>query len=120
MSLIRKSSVRKSVFLVAAMLVLAAIPFAQQAKKPKVLQSTNPELRLKGFEEYKAMQQASKFKDLKGQFIGPTNISGRVTDVAVVAPKGKNYTIYVATASGGIWKTENEGTTWAPIFENYV
>ncbi|MCJ7488387.1 MAG: hypothetical protein MUQ25_19790, partial [Candidatus Aminicenantes bacterium] len=47
-------------------------------------------------------------------------ISGRVTDVAVVAPKGKNYTIYVATASGGIWKTENEGTTWAPIFENYV
>lgn len=120
MFLIRKFSMRKSVFLVAALLVLAALPFAQQAKKPKVLQSTNPELRLKGFEDYKAMQAASKFKDLKWQFIGPTNVSGRVTDVAVVAPKGINYTIYVATASGGIWKTENEGTTWAPIFENYV
>jgi photosystem II stability/assembly factor-like uncharacterized protein len=102
------------------LLVLAALPFAQQAKKPKVLQSTNPELRLKGFEDYKAMQQASKFKDLKWQFIGPTNVSGRVTDVAVVTPKGKNYTIYAATASGGIWKTENEGTTWSPIFENYA
>jgi len=120
MSLIRKSSMRKSVLLIAVLAVLAALPFAQQAKKPKVLQSTNPELRLKGFEEYKAMQAASKFKDLKWQFLGPTNVSGRVTDVAVVAPKGKNYTIYVATASGGVWKTENEGTTWAPIFENYV
>jgi photosystem II stability/assembly factor-like uncharacterized protein len=120
MSLFRKSTTRTALFLIAALAVLAALPFAQPAKKPKVLQSTNPELRLKGFEEYKAMQAASKFKDLKWQFIGPTNISGRVTDVAVVAPKGKSYTIYVATASGGVWKTENEGTTWAPIFENQV
>jgi photosystem II stability/assembly factor-like uncharacterized protein len=120
MSLFRKSQARKALVLFAALLVLAALPFAQQAKKPKVLQSTNPELRLKGFEEYKALQAASKFKDLKWQFIGPTNISGRVTDVAVVAPKGKNYTIYVASASGGVWKTENEGTTWSPIFENMV
>jgi photosystem II stability/assembly factor-like uncharacterized protein len=118
MSFFRKSPARKAMFIVAALLVLAALPFAQQAKKPKVLQSTNPELRLKGFEDYKAMQQASKFKDLKWQFIGPTNVSGRVTDVAVVTPKGKNYTIYAATASGGVWKTENEGTTWTPIFEN--
>ena len=66
------------------------------------------------------MQAASKFKDLKWQFVGPTNISGRVTDVAVVTPKGKTYTIYVASASGGVWKTENEGTTWTPIFENMV
>jgi photosystem II stability/assembly factor-like uncharacterized protein len=43
-----------------------------------------------------------------------------VTDVAVVTPKGKSYTIYVASASGGVWKTENEGTTWTPVFENQV
>ena len=120
MSFFGKFPAKKALFIVAALLVLAAWPFAQQAKKPKVLQSTNPELRFKGFEDYKAMQAASKFKDLKWQFIGPTNVSGRVTDVAVVAPKGKNYTIYVATASGGVWKTENEGTTWIPIFENHV
>ena len=122
MSPSRKSPVRKSVLIVAAaILVLAALPFAQpKTIKPKVLQSTNPELRLKGFEEFKTMQAASKFKDLKWQFVGPTNISGRVTDVAVVGPKGTNYTIYVASASGGVWKTENEGTTWTPIFENMV
>ncbi len=89
MSRFRRSPVRRSVFLAAAaLLVLAALTFAQtKALKPKVLQSTNPELRLKGFEEYKAMRDASKFKDLKWQFIGPTNVSGRVTDVAVVAPR---------------------------------
>ena len=120
MSSFRKSPFRKTLFVVAAaLLVLAALSIAQpKTVKPKVLQSTNPELRLKGFEEYKALQAASKFKDLKWQFIGPTNISGRVTDVAVVAPKGSNYTVYVASASGGVWKTENEGTTWTPIFEN--
>ena len=120
MSSFRKSPFRKTLFVAAAaLLVLAPLSIAQpKTVKPKVLQSTNPELRLKGFEEYKALQAASKFKDLKWQFIGPTNISGRVTDVAVVAPKGSNYTVYVASASGGVWKTENEGTTWTPIFEN--
>ena len=122
MSRIRRSPMRKSVILAAAALVaLAALPYAQtKAAKPKLLQSTSPELRLRGFEEHQAMKAASKYKDLKWQFLGPTNISGRVTDVAVVAPKGKSYTIYVASASGGVWKTENEGTTWTPVFENHV
>jgi photosystem II stability/assembly factor-like uncharacterized protein len=63
------------------------------------------------------MKLASPFKDLKWQFLGPKNVSGRCTDIAVVAPKGKNYTIYVATASGGLWKTDNEATTWEPVFD---
>ncbi|MCX6574111.1 MAG: hypothetical protein NTX99_08995, partial [Candidatus Aminicenantes bacterium] len=122
MSPFRSSPVRRSALIIAAaLLALAAFSLAQpKAAKPKVLQSTSPDLRLKGFEEYKAMQAASKFKDLKWQFIGPTNISGRVTDVAVVSPKGKSYTIYAASASGGVWKTDNEGISWTPIFESMV
>ena len=119
MSPFRKLPVRRPVPVIAALLIVAAFTLAQpRTVKPKVLQSTSPELRLQGFEGYQAMRAASKFKDLKWQFLGPTNISGRVTDVAVVAPKGQNYTIYVASASGGVWKTDNEGTTWTPIFEN--
>ena len=118
MPFFRDSAVKKAP-LIAGLAVLAAIAAAQtKPVKPKVLQSTSPELRLKGFEDYQALRAASKFKDLKWQFLGPTNISGRVTDVAVVAPKGRNYTIYAASASGGVWKTENEGTTWTPVFEN--
>ncbi len=63
------------------------------------------------------MTQASPFKDLKWQFLGPKNVSGRSIDIAVASPRGKNYTIYVATATGGLWKTDNEATTWQPVFE---
>ncbi|MCX6576236.1 MAG: hypothetical protein NTV82_07560 [Candidatus Aminicenantes bacterium] len=105
------------VFLVLGMFALALLIFPQQAKKPQRIMNTDPELRLKWYDQHVEMKNSSKFKDLKWQFLGPTNVSGRITDIAVVAPKGKNYTMYVATASGGVWKTENEGVTWSPIFE---
>jgi photosystem II stability/assembly factor-like uncharacterized protein len=110
---------RRFRFELAVFLILAPalILIAQPAKKPQRVQSTDPELRLKGYAQHLDMKQASKFKDLKWQFLGPKNVSGRVTDVAVVAPKGRNYTMYVATASGGLWKTENEGTTFEPVFD---
>jgi photosystem II stability/assembly factor-like uncharacterized protein len=100
-----------------SVLALALLIFPQQAKKPVRIINTDPELRLQAYAKHVEMKTASKFKDQKWQFLGPTNISGRVTDVAVVSPKGKTYTMYVATASGGVWKTENEGTTWVPVFE---
>ena len=105
------------VFIILFVLALSLAGIAEQAKRPQRVQSTDPQIRLKGFEQSGQMAQSSKFKDLKWQWIGPKNISGRTIDVAVVAPKGKNYTIYAATASGGLWKTDNEGTTWDPIFD---
>jgi len=98
-------------------LVLVFPSSGQRQTAPKRIQSTNPELRLKGWAAHLDMEAASPFKELKWRHIGPTNVSGRATDVAVVAPKGKNYTIYAATASGGVWKTVNEGTTWEPVFD---
>lgn len=79
---------------------------------------TRSEDRLLGYYKHVAMKDQSMFKDLPWQFLGPTNISGRVTDVAMPYPRGRNYSMYVATASGGVWKTDNEGTTWKPIFEH--
>jgi len=99
------------------LVVASLLVFAQQAKKASRIQSTDPALRLKGFEQHLEMKKNSPFKDLKWQFVGPTNVGGRCIDVDVVAPKGKNYTIYVASASGGLWKTENEGTTWELVFD---
>ena len=86
-----------------------------QAKNQKLIHSTDAKLRLKWYEKHLAMKKQSLFKDLKWRFIGPEIMSGRVTDVDV--PKGRKYTIYAASASGGVWKTVNEGTTWEPIFE---
>ena len=90
---------------------------AKEAKKPQRIHSTDPALRMKWFSQHEEMKKNTPFKDLKWQHIGPKNVSGRCTDIEVVTPKGKSYTIYVATASGGVWKTENEGTTWEPIFD---
>ncbi len=92
--------------------------FPQAARKPSPVIGTDPELRLEWYGRHVEMEKASKFKDLRWQFLGPTNVSGRVTDIAVVPPKGQSYTMYVGTASGGLWKTVNEGTTWDPVFES--
>jgi len=84
------------------------------------LSAADPQARLKGFEKHREMKAGSPFKDLAWQFIGPKNVSGRCTDIAVVTPRGKNYTIYVGSASGGAWKSDNEGTTWEPIFDQDI
>ena len=94
-------------------------PAVAAAAQPPRVTSTDPALRTKGFEQHQAMKTASPFKDVKWQFVGPKNISGRSIDISVVGPKGKSYTIYVATASGGLWKTDNEATSWQPIFDQY-
>src|SRR5436309_2995268 len=54
-------------------------------------------------------------KALKPRSIGPANMSGRITDVAVVERRPS--TMYVASASGGLWKTVNNGTTWECVFD---
>ncbi|MEC9093426.1 MAG: glycosyl hydrolase, partial [Planctomycetota bacterium] len=81
-------------------------------------QFTDPQERHAGYQNHLEMKANSQFGDLNWHFLGPTNISGRVTDVAVESPRGKSYAMYAATASGGVWKTENEGTSWKPVFEH--
>ena len=103
-----------------AAMALAGASLIGQAPSQAGSTATDPALRLKSFDAHVAMRQSSPFKSLVWQFLGPTNISGRVTDVAVVTPRGKFYTIYVATATGGLWKTDNDGVTWAPVFDQGV
>ena len=48
--------------------------------------------------------------------IGPATMGGRLDDIAVVEKTPS--TIYLGYATGGVWKTENNGTTWTPIFDD--
>ena len=48
--------------------------------------------------------------------VGPAFLSGRISDIAI-HPNNDNVW-YVATGSSGVWKTENSGTTYTPIFDN--
>ena len=58
---------------------------------------------------------AKTFSGLELRNIGPAINSGRVSDFAV-HPEA-HHIVYAATASGGLWKTTNAGTTWKPIFD---
>ena len=62
------------------------------------------------------LAQNSLVKNVSFTNIGPTVMSGRVADVAV---NPKNTTeFYVGYASGGLWYTNNNGTTFTPILDN--
>lgn len=53
---------------------------------------------------------------LQWRCTGPANMGGRIDDLAVVESNPE--IIYAATASGGVWKTNNNGVTWTPIFDD--
>jgi photosystem II stability/assembly factor-like uncharacterized protein len=55
--------------------------------------------------------------DLQWRNIGPANMAGRVTDIEAVVSNPAR--VIVGAASGGAWLSNNAGTTWEPIFENY-
>jgi photosystem II stability/assembly factor-like uncharacterized protein len=62
------------------------------------------------------LNAAEILKYLDYRSIGPTQQSGRFVDFAV--PLQRPNTFYAAAASGGLWKTENNGQTFEPLFEN--
>jgi photosystem II stability/assembly factor-like uncharacterized protein len=66
-------------------------------------------------EEKKPGMNADTFSGLKWRSIGPAVASGRVMSIAV-NPMNK-FEYYVGVASGGVWKTVNDGTTWTPVFD---
>jgi photosystem II stability/assembly factor-like uncharacterized protein len=56
-----------------------------------------------------------KFQSLEFREIGPAVMGGRIDDFAVV--ESNPNIVFVGVASGGVWKTVNNGTTWEPVFD---
>ena len=56
-----------------------------------------------------------KFKSLEFRELGPAVMGGRIDDFAVV--ESHPNVVFVGVASGGVWKTVNNGTTWEPVFD---
>ncbi|HYP52348.1 MAG TPA: hypothetical protein VEQ42_02345, partial [Pyrinomonadaceae bacterium] len=96
-----------------ALLLALSVPPARaqeltQSPTPSPQPSPAPQARPKSQEE-------QLFERLEWRNIGPANMGGRTADVEGVP--GNPNVVYVGTASGGVWKTTNGGTTWRPIFE---
>lgn len=71
-----------------------------------------------------SLKQSQEFRDQISlskdssfwEFVGPTNIGGRLSDVEM-HPSDMNV-IYIGTASGGVFKTTDVGSSWHPIFDD--
>lgn len=63
-----------------------------------------------------ALPPANPFPGLVFRNIGPATMGGRVDDLAVL--ESNPAVFYVGTATGGLWKTVNNGTTWEVLFDD--
>jgi photosystem II stability/assembly factor-like uncharacterized protein len=94
----------------AVALLLVAVPFGRWTGSWRQLSAQAARAVGPGLEP--AMLGAFKFRS-----IGPANTGGRVDDFAVARVPGAPDAIYVGTASGGIFKSTNQGTSWTPVFD---
>lgn len=95
-------------------LSLTVAPLAQAPAPPR-----NAEFLLRAYDSYQSMARSSPYRTIPWQYLGPTNISGRTTDIAVADRAGARR-IYAAYATGGLWKTDDNGATWQSIFDDYA
>jgi len=97
----------------AAAAALAAWPDAQAPGR------ADAEYLRTAYDTYRSMARSSPYAAVPWQYLGPTNISGRATDIAV-ADRGTARRIYAGYATSGVWQTDDHGATWTPIFDSYA
>lgn len=90
--------------------VVPGLVLAQQGKTPNQANSGEAAAPEQGETEPK-----DPFAGLEFRSIGPAFISGRIVSIAVDPANRAHY--YIAAASGGVWKTMNDGATWTPVFD---
>ena len=95
-------------FLKLLFLCFSVTLFAQKSTKSNVVQQS--------LVKKSKMMNSSLVKNIEFTNIGPTVMSGRVVDVAVNPDNTTEF--YVGYASGGLWYTNNNGTTFTPILDN--
>jgi photosystem II stability/assembly factor-like uncharacterized protein len=79
-------------------------------------QATPANQRLESYQQRQNLREASIVNGIAFRNVGPTVMSGRVADIDVWEKDPTHF--YVAYASGGLWKTENNGLSFTQLFEN--
>lgn len=88
--------------------------FCQEAHSQQIKPSTSKEMR-EAVAKHQTMLADSPLRNYPARNIGPTNMSGRIVDIEVT---NDFKTYYLAAASGGVWKTTDNGQTFDPIFDH--
>jgi photosystem II stability/assembly factor-like uncharacterized protein len=106
---------RKSGVFIASVALTGAVLVALSPLGAQVAGSDH-ESHLKDYDTHKAMASSSPHKNLSWSYLGPTNISGRMTDVAV-ADHGSSRRLYAGSCCGGVWASDDLGQTWQVVFD---
>jgi photosystem II stability/assembly factor-like uncharacterized protein len=99
---------------VAVLLACSADAFAQ--RRPQPADPPTLEERRQAWERHQELDRTTLFKGLEWRDVGPVVQGGRLVDIEGVP--GEPYTFYVAYASGGVWKTTNNGISFEPLFDD--
>jgi photosystem II stability/assembly factor-like uncharacterized protein len=102
----RKFQLTTLLFLCIAINLLSQVPKQQPASGAS---------KLAAFAKQQQLLRQSPYKNIEWRLTGPNNRSGRCTDVAGIT--GNPNIIYAAFATGGLWKTEDSGQSWVPLFD---
>ena len=78
--------------------------------------ATDSQVVKKSLQEKQALENTSIIKNVSFSNIGPTIMSGRVADIDVNPNDPTEF--YVGYASGGLWYTKNNGTSFKPLLDN--
>ncbi|MBA3639579.1 MAG: hypothetical protein H0W53_09900 [Acidobacteria bacterium] len=106
----RRSVIVRPLILSVAAIALATGLGAQTAPK------ADADYVRKAYDTYRSMKEASPYRQNEWQYLGPKDISGRATDIAVAErPGGRR--IYAAYATSGVWRTD-DNVTWTSIFDD--
>ncbi len=111
-----------AVRLFAAVAVLLAFPLAAERpqaspsyQRPQPSAAATFAERGSAWQRHQELDRESLFRGLEWRNVGPVVQGGRVVDIESVP--GMPYTFYVAYASGGLWRTTNNGVTFEPLFD---
>ena len=96
-----------------APLALGLIAASSADARPKPAAPTSPAQHDASWAAHEKLQGESILRGLKWRSIGPTVQGGRVVDVEAIP--GSPYGFYVAYATGGVWKTTNNGGSFEPL-----
>ena len=70
----------------------------------------------KGYLQHLKLEAESPFSGIKWRSVGPEIQSGRVN--VIVAPLGDPGKVYVGFATGGLYRTDDDGQSWTSLFDN--
>lgn len=99
-------------------LLVLLISFATFVNAQNEPQPTLSKVRVESLQKSEAANKTNMIQNIKFRNVGPTIMSGRVTDLEVNPKDPTNF--YVSYATGGLWVTKNNGLSYHPLFDNEI